>query len=204
VSGSRQDSDARDAARLSASAGRSSFRVAGERTVWQGQRITVAFVEVEGPDDLRYEREVVHHPGAVAVVPLHDDGTVTLVHQYRAAIDADLWEVPAGLRDVAGEPTDETARRELAEETGLRPGQLDHLVTFYNSPGFCDESVVIYVATDLSPVPDDRQSPEEQHMLVERLPLDDALAMVDDGRIVDAKTVIALLAIARRRRTEAR
>ena len=107
--------------------------------------------------------------------------------------------MPAGLRDVEGEPTDETARRELAEEAGLRAAELDHLLTFHNSPGFSDETVVVYLATGLTEVADDRQSIEEQHMLVERVPLDRALAMVDDGRITDAKTVIALQAVARRR-----
>jgi ADP-ribose pyrophosphatase len=175
------------------------FRIVGERAAWQGRRVAAAVVEVEGPDGDRFEREIIHHPGAVAMVPLHDDGTVTLVHQYRAAVGADVWEVPAGLRDVADEPTEETARRELAEEVGLRAGRLEQLATFHNSVGFSDEAVVIYLATQLSEVPDDRQGFEEQHMRVERVPLDAALAMVDDGRITDAKTVIGLLTLNRRR-----
>lgn len=172
------------------------FRIAGERAAWAGRRITAAVLEVEGPGGARHEREVVHHPGAVGIVPVHGDGTVTLVRQYRAALDREMWEIPAGLRDVAGEPTDETARRELAEEVGLRAGRLEHLVTFHNSPGFSDEAVVIYVATDLTRVPDDRQGAEEEAMLVERVPLAEARAMVADGRITDAKTVIAVLAVA--------
>jgi ADP-ribose diphosphatase len=172
------------------------FRIAGERAAWAGRRITAAVLEVEGPGGARHEREVVHHPGAVGIVPVHGDGTVTLVRQYRAALDREMWEIPAGLRDVAGEPTDETARRELAEEVGLRAGRLEHLVTFHNSPGFSDEAVVIYVATDLTPVPDDRQGAEEEAMLVERVLLAEARAMVADGRITDAKTVIAVLAVA--------
>jgi 8-oxo-dGTP pyrophosphatase MutT (NUDIX family) len=175
------------------------FRVVGERVEWTGSRISAAKVDVEGPGGERHERDVVHHPGAVAAVPWHDDGTITLVRQYRAALDADVWEIPAGLRDVAGEPTERTASRELVEEAGLRAGHLEHLVTFHNSPGFSDEALVIYLATDLTEVPDDRQSPEEQHMTLARVPLDEGLAMVDDGRITDAKTVIALLALARRR-----
>ena len=175
------------------------FRIATERPAWSGRRISVAVADVEGPGGERHEREVVHHPGAVGVAPLHDDGTVTLVRQYRAALDDDVWEIPAGLRDVEDEPTDETARRELVEEAGLAPGTLEHLVTFHNSPGFSDEAVVVYAATGLTEVPDDRQGAEEQHMVVRRVPLDEALAMVDDGRITDAKTVIALLAIDRRR-----
>jgi 8-oxo-dGDP phosphatase len=166
--------------------------------VWSG-RIEVVVADVVGPDGSHHDREVVHHPGAVGVVPVHDDGSVTLVRQYRAAVAAALWEVPAGLRDVDGEPTATTAARELVEEAGLQAERLDHLVTFHNSPGFSDEAVVVYEATGLSAVPDDRQGIEEQHMLVRRMSLAEALAMVDDGRITDAKTVIALLALARRR-----
>ncbi|HET6954351.1 MAG TPA: NUDIX hydrolase [Acidimicrobiales bacterium] len=179
--------------------GESPFHVVAERTVWTGMRVAAAVRDVVGPDGSRHEREVVHHPGAVGVVPLHPDGSVTLVRQYRAPVDAMLWEVPAGLRDVDGEDPGATAGRELVEEAGLAAGVVEHLVTFHNSPGFCDETVVVYLATDLREVPDDRQGIEEQHMAVARMPLAEALAMVDDGRITDAKTVIALLAVARRR-----
>jgi 8-oxo-dGDP phosphatase len=175
------------------------FRLVRERDAWTGRRLRVVVATIEGPGGVTLEREVVRHPGAVAVVPLHDDGTVTLVRQYRAALDAEVWEVPAGLRDVDGEPTDETARRELAEEAGLRAGSLEHLVTFHNSPGFADESVVIYLGTSLVAVPDDRHGIEEEHMTIERITLDEALAMIEDGRITDAKTVIGLQAVDRRR-----
>jgi 8-oxo-dGDP phosphatase len=184
---------------VSAADAGSPFRIVDQRRDWAGRRIAVSVVDVEGPDGSRHEREVVRHPGAVAVVPLHDDGSVTLVRQYRAAVDTDLWEIPAGLRDVEDEPTEETARRELAEEAGLQASRLDHLVTFHNSPGFTDEAVVIYLATELTTVPDDRQGIEEQHMVVRQMPLSEALSMVDDGRITDAKTVIAVLSAARRR-----
>jgi 8-oxo-dGDP phosphatase len=183
---------------VSAGDTRPRFHVAAERGVWQGRRISAAIAEVEGPTGARHEREVVHHPGAVGIVPVHDDGTLTLVRQYRAALDADMWEIPAGLRDVEGEAAELTANRELAEEVGLRADRLDHLLTFHNSPGFSDESVVIYLALGLHEVPDDRQGAEEEHMVVARMPLEDALAMVDDGRITDAKSVIALLALQRR------
>jgi ADP-ribose pyrophosphatase len=173
------------------------FRRAGEHTVWSGRVVSAAVVSVEGPDGT-HEREIVHHPGAVAVVAWHGDGTITLVRQYRAALDAELWELPAGLRDVAGEPPDETARRELIEEAGLSPGTLEHLATFVNSPGFSDEAVVVYLATDLTEVPDDRQGAEEQHMVIERVAAADARAMVDDGRITDAKTVIGILMLVAR------
>ena len=174
------------------------FRIVGERPAWRGRRIRVAVLEVEAPDGERFEREVVHHPGAVAMVPLHEDGTVTLVHQFRAAVDDTMWEIPAGMRDVADELPEDTAQRELAEEVGLRAGRLEYVARFHNSVGFSDESVVIYLATELSEVEDDRQEAEEEHMDVERVPLATALAMVDDGRITDAKTVVALLTLARR------
>jgi 8-oxo-dGDP phosphatase len=176
------------------------FRIVGERPAWRGRRISVAVLEVEGPDGDRFQREIVHHPGAVAMVPLHEDGSVTLIHQFRAAVGDFMWEIPAGMRDVADEHPEETAQRELAEEVGLEAGRLEYLARFHNSVGFSDEAVVIYVAAELSGVPDDRQEAEEEHMDVERVPLDTALDMVDDGRITDAKTVVALLTLARRDR----
>ena len=174
--------------------GANGFRVVERETVWTGQRIHAEVLKAEAPDGSIIEREAIRHPGAVGVVPLHDDLSVTLVRQYRVVVDLQMWEVPAGLRDVAGEPTVETAQRELAEEAGLRAAQLDRIVRFHNSPGFADEVVEVFLARGLSAVPDDRQGVEEQHMAVERFPLAEALAMVDDGRITDAKTVIALLA----------
>jgi ADP-ribose pyrophosphatase len=174
------------------------FRIVRERPAWRGRRISVAVLEVDGPDGERFEREIVHHPGAVAMVPLHEDRTVTLVHQFRAAVDDTMWEIPAGMRDVADELPEDTAQRELAEEVGLRAGRLEYVARFHNSVGFSDESVVIYLATELSEVEDDRQEAEEEAMDVERVPLATALAMVDDGRITDAKTVVALLTLARR------
>ena len=176
----------------------SGFRVVGEQVAWTSPRFEVASAEVESPEGDRLQRVIVHHPGAVAVVPLHDDRTVTLVRQYRVALDAPLWEIPAGLRDVDGEPTAQTARRELAEEVGLAADRVERLVAFHNSAGFADEVTTIFLATGLAPVPDDRQGPEEQHMVVERIPLDEGLAMIDDGRITDAKTIIGLLLTARR------
>lgn len=174
------------------------FRVVEENVVWTGRRLfQVVEVAVESPDGERLDREVIRHPGAVAALPLHDDGTVTLVRQYRVSVGDDLWEIPAGLRDVEDEPTIETARRELVEEAGLAAAELRHLTTFHNSPGCSNEVVEIFLATGLTEVPDDRQGAEESYMAVERMPLADALAMVHDGRITDAKTVIGLLLIAR-------
>ncbi len=176
------------------------FTKVAETEVHRGFRFSVREVRFRAPDGTEFERDVVHHPGAVAVVPLHDDGTVTLVRQFRAALDADLLELPAGLRDVDGEADARTAERELVEEAGLAADRLEHLVTFHNSPGYCDETVGVFLATGLRPVADDRQGVEEQHMIVERVSLEVALDMVRDGRITDAKTIIGLTLTAGRRR----
>jgi ADP-ribose pyrophosphatase len=168
--------------------------------VHRGFRFTVHQARFRAPDGTEFDRDVVRHPGAVAVVPLHDDGSVTLVRQFRAALEEDLLELPAGLRDVHGEADVRTAERELVEEAGLAAAHLEHLVTFHNSPGFCDESVAVFLATGLRAVDGDPQGIEEQHMTIERLPLDVAVAMVADGRITDAKTIIGLTLTAGRRR----
>jgi len=168
------------------------FTRLGETLLHEGFRIRVTMARYEAPDGSVVERDVVHHPGAVAVVPLHDDGTVTLVLQFRTALDHDLLELPAGIRDVPGEPEATTARRELREEVGLDAAHLEHLVTFHTSPGFCDEAVWVFLGTGLTEVPHERSGPEEEAMVVERVPLGDALGMITDGRITDAKTVIGL------------
>ncbi|MDQ1444127.1 MAG: ADP-ribose pyrophosphatase, partial [Acidimicrobiaceae bacterium] len=104
----------------------------------------------------------------------------------------DLLEIPAGKRDVADEPPEETARRELEEEVGMRAGRLEKLAEFYNSPGFCDEHSFVYMALDLDPVPLSAQSIEEQHMTIERVALDDVPSLIATGELVDAKSIIGL------------
>lgn len=174
------------------------FARIADAEVHRGFRFTVHRVRYRAADGTEFERDVVRHPGAVAAVPLHADGTITLVRQFRAALDGHLLELPAGLRDIEGEPDERTAERELIEEAGLAPDRLELLTTFLNSPGFCDESVSVFLATGLQEVDHDRQGIEEELMTTERLSLDDALAMVDDGRITDAKTIIGLTLTARR------
>ncbi len=168
------------------------FRRLGEQLRYQGSLIEVSSVEFEGPAGDRFQRDVVRHPGAVVVVPLTAEGKVIMVRQFRAAIGADLLEVPAGKRDVDGEPTEVTAARELAEEVGRRAGRLDLLARFYNSPGFTDELTHLYLAQDLEEVPTDRQGWEEQQMTVEEVALDDVLLLIGEGRLVDAKSIIGL------------
>ncbi|MFV0258022.1 MAG: NUDIX domain-containing protein [Acidimicrobiales bacterium] len=174
------------------------FRPVGEEQVYQGRVITVYKGRFEGADGVRFERDIVRHPGAVAAVAVDDDDHVFLVRQYRASIDAEMWEIPAGKRDVAGEPPDVTAARELEEEVGRRPAVLEPLLELHHSPGFCDEYGYIFLARDLSPVEQRLDGPEESAMTVARVPATEAVAMALDGRITDAKSIAGILAAARR------
>ncbi|MGH9276842.1 MAG: NUDIX hydrolase [Acidimicrobiales bacterium] len=174
------------------------FRKVAERAVYRGSLITVAQATFAAPDGTTFERDVVHHPGAVSVVPVVDGERVVLVRQYRAAVDRELLEIPAGKRDVEGEAPEVTAARELEEEVGLRPGRLELLAEFYNSPGFCDEHAFVYLALDLEPCATSAQGVEEQHMTVVEVALDDVPHLVAAGELVDAKSIIGL-ALARER-----
>lgn len=176
----------------------SGFRHLGDTVVHRGAVITLCRSQFAAPDGERFERDVVRHPGAVSVVPLLEDGTVVLVRQYRAAVDQLVLEIPAGKRDVADEPLEVTAHRELVEEVGLRAAHLEHLATFHNSIGFCDEESHVFLGTGLTEAPMDRQGIEESHMDIVHVALADTPAMIARAEITDAKTVIGLtLALAR-------
>lgn len=170
------------------------FRRVSERSVFDGWIIKVRVGTFEAPDGSTFERDVVRHPGAVAIAPIDADGNIVLVRQYRSAIDAHLWEIPAGLRDVEGEPLEETARRELLEEVGLTAGTVTHLSSVHNSVGFCDEMIHIFLGTDLADAERElTDSPEELDMTIARFPLVEAMQMIESGEITDAKTVIAVM-----------
>jgi ADP-ribose pyrophosphatase len=168
------------------------FRKGPEREIHRGRIIQVTEGTFFAPDGSELHRDLVHHPGAVGVVPLHDDDTVTLIRQYRAAVDEDLLEIPAGLCDVVGESLEATAGRELAEEVGLAAGRLERLCEFYNSAGFCDELTHVFLATDLRAVDRGHQSVEEEHAVVEVVALADVPELIESARIRDAKTVVGL------------
>ena len=168
------------------------FRKLEEVERHRGNRVAVSAVTFRAPDGEEFEREVVRHQAAVAIVPLLENGEVMLIRQYRGPVDAELLEIPAGLCDVDGEALEETARRELAEEIGMRPAQLEQIAEVLNAPGACDHHTLIYLARGLEPCPADAHGPEERHMTTERIGLDAALGMVASGEILDAKTIIGL------------
>jgi 8-oxo-dGTP pyrophosphatase MutT (NUDIX family) len=176
------------------------FRKLGETGVWRGSVVSAALARWQAPDGEEFERDVIHHPGAVSVVPMLDDDTVLLVRQFRTPIERELLEIPAGKRDVEGEPPETTAHRELVEEVGMAAGRLEHLVRFWHSPGFCDEEQIVFVATELRPASLDLQGIEEQHMTTERVSLQDVPGLIAAGDLADAKTIIALLLVRESRR----
>lgn len=181
------------------------FHRLNELKVHQGYVWHVATAEYAAPDGTSFHRDIVRSPGAVGVLPLIFDAegnpSVVLVSQYRPPYEEIVIEIPAGMRDIAGEGTAEVARRELIEEAGLIAGELDLLGSIYPSPGMTDSVTSLYLATNCTPTATDRQGPEEEHMEVLHLPLNDALAMIDCGDIRDAKTVTALLLTDRRLRS---
>lgn len=149
--------------------------------------------QFEAPDGARFTRDIVRHPGAVAVVPVTERNTVLLVRQYRGAVDRELLEIPAGTRDVEGERPETTAGRELEEEVGVRAGSIRLLGTVLNSPGFCDEETLLYLAQQLEPVEPDRHGEEERYLEVVEVALAEVDAMMVSGALVDAQTVLGLL-----------
>jgi ADP-ribose pyrophosphatase len=164
--------------------------VAKTSPAYEAKKFRVERLDVPAADGTVHTYDIVTHSGAAVVLPLLDDGRVVLIHNHRPAVDAQLLELPAGTLDDA-EPPIECARRELAEETGYRAGRLEPLVSFYSTPGICNERLHAFLATDLTPG-------RTQHEPTERIrvvPLEYAEAMqaIGDSRIVDAKTMVTLL-----------
>jgi 8-oxo-dGTP pyrophosphatase MutT (NUDIX family) len=174
------------------------FRQTAEEVVHRGRLLTVVKAHFVDPEGTPFERDVVRHPGAVAVVAVTDDASVVLVRQFRAAIGRAILEIPAGTRDVDGEPEEDTARRELAEESGYAAGELTLLTRCVITPGFCDEFASIFLATGLRKVPTEPHGIEERYLSVVEVPLDDFDVMVDEGAVVDAQTILGV-GLARRR-----
>lgn len=142
-----------------------------------------------------YKREVVHHPGSAVIIPAFPNGTVALVRQYRHPALRYLLEAPAGTLN-HGEKPEEGAARELEEELGFVAGKMEKLSEFYVSPGFCEEKMWVYLATDLTAT---AQRLEDDELLeVVRMPVQQALEMITDGEIDDAKTIIGLMLAAPR------
>ena len=180
------------------------FRRVSEEELLRAWLFRVDRFHLLDPDDKPFDRFVIRHPGAVTIVPVHDDGTVTLVRQYRAPVDTLVLEIPAGTRDKDGESPEATARRELAEEAGLEATYWELLLGTWNSPGISDQQTLIYLATGLSSIPARPDGVEEGYMTVETIHLDDVDALVAAGSLKDETTVLGLYLARQRLRGQGR
>jgi ADP-ribose pyrophosphatase len=166
-----------------------------------GTYLTFVRDTVVTSDGLQHSRDLVLHPGAVTVIAVLPDRRLLLVRQYRHPSGEVLLELPAGTLDMRDDGSVEeplpAARRELWEETGYRAGTWRKLAEFFTAPGFASELMNLYLATDVSLDPDYDGPDEDERLKLEILPLDEALAMADDGRIRDAKTIIGLYLVDR-------
>lgn len=177
------------------------FEVLGSEEVFSSRFTRIRVDRVRMPGGTVGQREIAEHLSAVGVVPLTDDGQVILLRQYRHAFGTRFLEIPAGILDVDGEDPADAARRELVEEVAMDASTLAHLLTFTNSAGWTTERTSVYLATGLTAVPrpsDFALEHEEADMDVLSIPLGEALELVRTGGIVDAKTVVGLLALADR------
>jgi ADP-ribose pyrophosphatase len=159
--------------------------------------VTVRADQVQMPDGSVVSREVVQHPGAVAVLALDEAERVLLIRQYRHPVGRQLWELPAGLRDVAGEPPRVTAERELLEEAGYRAGDWRVLVDFFTSPGISTERLRVYLARNLTEVPQQQRryvrEDEEAYLVPVWVPLDEAVALFLSGDLHNGVTAVGIL-----------
>ena len=181
-------------------------QVVGSRLVHRGRYLDVRIDTIQRADGTTGTRDVVRHPGAVAVLALDEDARLLLVRQWRIPAGRAMLEIPAGTLDVhegVTEDPDVAARRELEEETGSRASTWRRLASFWTAPGFATELMHLYLATGLDSVHgDDRLTPDEDERLeLSRFTIDEALAMVDAGEIIDAKSMLGILWLDRLRRT---
>lgn len=160
------------------------------KQIFSGRIIKVRVDEVVLPNGRRSTREIVEHPGAVAVVAITDNDEVLMVRQYRKAIERELLEIPAGKLE-AGESQETCVKRELMEETGYYPNELKYMTSFYTSPGFSNEILHLYLAKDL--VRKVKNADFDEYLQAEKVPFEEALKKIQSGEIVDSKTITGLL-----------
>lgn len=163
-----------------------------KKAIYKGKIIDLSVETVTLPNGATAELEVITHPGAAAVVPMKDDRTVVMVRQYRHAVGGFIYEIPAGKLHPGEDPKD-CAAREVEEETGYKVNRLEPLLSFLTTPGFTNEIIHIFTGTDLSPGTQDLGADEVLEII--EMPLDQAIARINDGEIQDAKTIIGLQAV---------
>src|SRR3954451_17069910 len=176
-----------------------SYDVTSSELVYRsGHVIDVRREQVTMPGGDSATRDVVQHPGAVAIIPVDDEGSILLLQQYRHPVRQLLWEAPAGLLDEAGEDPLDAAKRELFEEAHVRAGRWDVLLDVFTSPGMSSEAVRIYLARDVAAADGPRHAGEheEAHMPIEWVPVEDAVRLAFNGDLHNPLTVMGVLAVA--------
>jgi ADP-ribose pyrophosphatase len=159
--------------------------------IFNGKVVQLYVEDVQLPNGKTSKREVIKHPGAVAIIPITKEGKLVLVRQYRKALERVLVEIPAGKLEKGEEPL-ATAQRELEEETGYRAQSMRHIVSFYASPGFADELIHLYTAEGLEKLEDAASLDEDEFVDILEVTLEEALEMLEKREIYDAKTAYAL------------
>lgn len=159
--------------------------------IFSGKVISLQVDEVELPNGKTSKRELVKHPGAVAVIPVTNDNKIVMVEQYRKALEKTIIEIPAGKLE-AGEKPEICAARELEEETGYGCEKMEWLISFYTSPGFADEIIHVYIATGLVKKEDAASTDEDEFVNLMEVSLEEAIQLIRDQKIHDAKTAFAV------------
>jgi ADP-ribose pyrophosphatase len=162
----------------------------GQKLLFHGKRYDIVDVPVKHPGGQEYHKQVIVHPGAVVILPMLDHQNIVMIRNERVAVGETLWELPAGTVEPP-EPPDICAARELEEEAGYRADKVTLLTEFFSSPGICTEIMFAYLATGLEPVTQRLETGE--HITPEVIALEDALEMVKNRKIKDAKTIATLL-----------
>ena len=163
-----------------------------ERELFRGRVFRLVERKLVLPNGRRTTFSVVEHPGAVAVVPVFDDGDVLLIRQFRPSIDKEIYEIPAGTLEPGEKPL-ATAKREIVEETGFQARRWRKLTSFYTAPGFCTELIHVYEARGLSPA--HAEGDADEILRPVRVSLKEALSYIRRGRIRDAKSIAGLLVL---------
>jgi ADP-ribose pyrophosphatase len=166
------------------------FRVEAEKELFQGRIIRLVERKLVLPNGRRTTYHIVEHPGAVAIVPVHANGDVVLLKQFRPTIGREIYEIPAGTME-KGEAPLATAKREIIEETGFKAKRWEKIADFYTAPGFCDERMHVYLARDLTPA--HAEGDADEILRPVRMSIDAALKLIMTRRIRDAKSIAGLL-----------
>ncbi|MCF6462043.1 NUDIX hydrolase [Clostridium sp. Cult1] len=157
--------------------------------IYEGKILNLRIDTVELPDKKYSKREIIEHPGSVGIVPITEDGYMILVEQFRKPVEKMLLEIPAGKIEINEEPK-ETAFRELVEETGYTAKKMEYIFEFYTSPGFSDEKIYLFLATQLEL---GQEKPmEDEYIEIKKVSIEDLINMVNRGQITDSKTIISI------------